>query len=80
MDLRKTVAGNQGVFRVFEVAPNVFHVLDAEGRTVDKFEIVETRDGANGVSAKHAFRRTRLPHGVPDLSAGFTAELANTKR
>jgi hypothetical protein len=41
LNLRKTVDGGNGVYRIFEVSPSVFHVLDAGGRTVDEFKVLD---------------------------------------
>jgi hypothetical protein len=75
LNLRKTVDGGHGIYRIFECAPAVFLVLDEEGRTVDEFKIVECGGGAKGISVKKAFRHKRRRFGTPDLASGFAAEL-----
>lgn len=73
MNLRKTVDDRQGVYRIFEIAPGVFHVLDSEGRTVDQFDIVDTVTDRG--TMKRAFRRGPLRRGTPDLARNFVSEL-----
>ena len=75
MMLRKTVEHRFGLFRIFEVAPEVFHVLDRDGRTVDAFDLVETAGGAGGISVKQAFRHKACNPTVPDLAHSFASEL-----
>ena len=79
MNLRKTVDGPRGrIYRIFEVTPGVFHVLNGEGRTVDEFDVVETA-GKYGKS-KRAFRRGLLRPGSPDLAIPFVTELNAARR
>jgi hypothetical protein len=75
VNLRKTVNGDHGVYRIFEVSPSVFHVLDAGGRTVDEFEIVECKGDAAGMSSKKAHRDKRRMPGAPNLADSFAVEL-----
>ena len=75
MTLRRTVEHRLGVFRIFEVAPDVFHVLDRDGRTVDEFDIIETAGAAGGISVKQAFRHKPCNPTVPDLAHSFASEL-----
>jgi hypothetical protein len=75
LNLRKTVDAGNGIYRVFEVSPSVFHVLDAGGRTVDAFKVVDCECDAAGVRTKKASRdKPRLP-GAPNLADSFVIEL-----
>jgi len=79
MKLRLTVEDMRGIYRVFEVAPNVFHVLDSDGRTVDKFALVDTAGGK--LKVKRAFRRKAQSPTAPDVARAFASELnAGPKR
>jgi hypothetical protein len=80
LNLRKTVDGGHGIYRIFECAPAVFLVLDEEGRTVDEFKIVECGGGAKGISVKKAFRHKRRRLGTPDLASGFAADLSSARQ
>jgi len=74
MNLRKTVGGHGGrVFRIFEASPGVFYVLNAEGRTVDQFEVIETVGSKGKMNC--AFRKGPLRPGAPDLAIRFVSEL-----
>lgn len=73
MNLRKTVDNQRGVYRIFETDPGVFHVLDSEGRTVDRFDIVDTASDRG--TMKRAFRRGPRRPGAPDLAIRFVTEL-----
>ena len=75
MNLRKTVDGARGTYRIFEFAPDVFHVLDADGRTVDEFQVVELASHGSGTSIKRAVRSKPLRPGIPELATSFVAEL-----
>ena len=75
MDLRKTVDSGHGVYRIFEVTPTAFLVLDEDGRTVDEFKIVDSAGGAKGLSIKRAAQSKRRRFGTPDLARSFAAEL-----
>jgi hypothetical protein len=80
LNLRKTVDGGNGIYRIFEVSPSVFHVLDAGGRTVDEFKVVDCQCDATGVRAKKARRdKARLP-GAPNLADSFVVELNAPRR
>jgi hypothetical protein len=72
--LRKTVDDSYGVYRIFEAARNVFHVLDEDGRTVDQFDIARSKNGA-GANVHKARRSKPLARGIPDLARRFAAEL-----
>ena len=73
MTLRKTVEVRDGVYRIFETEPGIFHVLDSGGRTVDEFDVVETDTDAG--TMKRAFRRGPLRRGVPNLAPSFVSEM-----
>jgi hypothetical protein len=76
MKLRKTIHHETlGVFRIFELFPSVFQVIDARGRTVDEFFVIEIGGGAGGVSVKQVFRHKSLRVGVPDFAQRFVSEL-----
>ncbi len=78
MILRKTVDDSRGVYRIFEAARDVFHVLDEDGRTVDQFGIAHSKNDA-GLAVHKPLRSKPLARGVPDLARKFAAEL-NPKR
>ncbi len=81
MKLRKTIEDMRSVYRVFEVAPKVFHVLDSDGRTVDKFVLVETEGGGGKLEVKREFRRKAHSPMVPSVVRAFASELnAERKR
>ena len=75
LNLRKTVVGGNGIYRIFEVSPSVFHVLDAGGRTVDEFKVVDCECDAAGVRAKKASRDKPRLAGAPNLAESFVGEL-----
>jgi hypothetical protein len=77
--LRKTVDNSRGIYRIFEAARDVFHVLDENGRTVDQFDIAHSRNEA-GIAVHKALRRKPLMRGVPDLARRFAAELNPNRR
>jgi hypothetical protein len=77
--LRKTVDNSRGVYRIFEAARDVFHVLDEDGRTVDQFDIAHSNDEA-GVAVHKALRRKPLARGIPDVARKFAAELNPNRR
>jgi hypothetical protein len=77
--LRKTVDDSRGVYRIFEAARDVFHVLDEAGRTVDQFDIVQSKDSA-GTAINSALRRKPLARGVPNLARKFALELNRERR
>jgi hypothetical protein len=80
LNLRKTVDGDNGVDRIFEVSPSVFHVLDAGGRTVDEFIVVDCEcDAASGRAKKASRDKPRLP-GAPNLADSFVVELNAPRR
>ena len=80
MNLRKTVDGDNGVYRIFEVSPSVFHVLDADGRTVDEFKIVDCECDAVGRRGKKASREKPLLPGAPNLADSFVVESSASRR
>jgi len=81
MKLRKTIEDMRGVYRVFELAPNVFHVLDSDGRTVDEFALVVTEEGGGKLEVKRALRRKAHSPMVPSVVRAFASELnAERKR
>lgn len=73
MILRRTVEGADGVYRIFETRPGVFHVLDGGGRTVDEFDVVDTKTDKG--TMMRAFRRGPLAPGAPNLAASFVRDL-----
>lgn len=75
MTLCKTVDCARGTYRIFEFSLGFYYVLDADGRTVDQFEIVELAGMASGVSVKQAVRTKRPRPGVPNLARGLVSEL-----
>jgi hypothetical protein len=77
--LRKTVDDSRGVYRIFEAARDVFHVLDEDGRTVDQFNIAHSKNDA-GAAVHKALRGKPLGRGIPDLARKFAAELNPNRR
>ena len=78
--LGKIVDGERRAYRVVQITSSAHVVLDARGRVVDEFEIVECSGGAKGLGTKLAFRYGRLQPGVPDLAGRFAAELNTARR
>ena len=74
MILRKTVDSPRGVYRIFESSHAAFHVLDENGRTVDQFDLVRSKN-SDGAATSKAVRRTPLKRGVPDFSRGFASAM-----
>ena len=74
MILRKTVADPRGVYRIFEAARDVFHVLDEDGRTVDQFDIAHSKN-EQGAAVRKAVRRKPLARGIPNLARKFALEM-----
>jgi len=75
MKLRKTVKACGACYRIFELAPGVFHVLDAGGRTVDEFVIFESTSSRRGFRVERTLGHPRPQPGTPDLANVFAAEL-----
>ena len=75
MNLRKTIDGSRGVYRIFELASGAFHVLDSEGRTVDEFNLVASERCNGRVSVKRDLVHQHLQPGVPDLASDFASDV-----
>ena len=79
MNLRKTIEVNHGVYRIFELASGVFHVLDSEGHTVDEFALIVSEDGSGVITVKRDLLHAKPQPGVPDLTRRFALERHDTR-
>ena len=78
MNLRKTIEVNHDVYRIFELAAGVFHVLDSEGHTVDEFALITSEDGSGVVTVKRDLLHPKPQAGAPDLTRRFASERHDT--